>query len=329
MSASDSIVKKAKKEGRVLVFGTVEIDEFAGWKKSFEKKYPGIEVEYQRRYVPGTPPPMAQKIMDDVKAGRETADAVIVAVPPLMQFRGLGLLARTKLKETAGYPKDVLQPEGYWFPIVSLGMIQIYNPKLVTKRELPKTAIDLTDPKWKGTIISHDLSVGTLGAYWLASLRPILGESTWKKFVQGLAKNKAKMSPLYDPIVDSVANGESKFGLTVLLHDYVKAKEAKRTIERLKLRDVPMLLTFNAIARTVAGRHPAAAELLMEYLLSKEGQELVGRTYLRIPSRKGVDSPYALDKLVRKEKLTPFPNKDALRTAPDSISTLAKLFGKR
>jgi ABC-type thiamine transport system substrate-binding protein len=67
----------------------------------------------------------------------------------------------------------------------------------------------------------------------------------------------------------------------------------------------------------------------MEYLLSKEGQELVGRTYLRIPSRKGVDSPYALDKLVRKEKLTPFPNKDALRTAPDSISTLAKLFGKR
>ena len=326
MTPSDALVKKAKKEGRILVFGTVEIDEFAGWKKAFEKKYPGIEIEYQRRYVPGTPPPMAQKIMDDVKAGIETADAVIVAVPPLMQFRSLGLLARTKLKETSGYPKDVLQPEGYWFPLVSLGMIQIYNPKLVTKRELPKTAMDLTDPKWKGTIISHDLSVGTLGAYWLSSLRPILGESVWKKFVDGLAKNDAKMSPLYDPVVDAVANGEKKFGLTVLLHDYVKAKEANRTVERLKLRDVPMLLTFNAIARTAAGRHPAAAELLMEYLLSKEGQELVGRTYLRIPSRKGINSPYALDKLVRREKLTAFPNKEALRTAPDSIAKLAKLF---
>ncbi|MDA4118797.1 MAG: extracellular solute-binding protein [Thaumarchaeota archaeon] len=330
MSAESPTIQKAKKEGRVLVYGTVELDEFAGWKDSFEKKYPGVEVEYQRKYVPGTPPPMAKQIMEEAEAGKETADAVIVAVPPLLQFRGLNLLAKTKLKEAAAYPKGVRQPQGYWFPIVSIPMIQVYNPKLVSKKELPRTAMDLTNPKWKEAIVSHDLSIGTLGAYWLASLRPIFGEKKWREFVEGLAKNRPKGYPLYDTVVDSVANGDSRIGLTVLFHDYLKAKKAKRAIERLKLRDVPMMMTFNAIAKTTRGSHPASAELLIEYLLSKEGQKKVGSTYLRIPARMGTGARYSLDKLVPKsEKLVEYPSEKMLRGAVDSISVLTRLFAQR
>jgi iron(III) transport system substrate-binding protein len=329
LSARTSIIQKSKKEGRVLVYGTVELDEFSGWKESFEKKYPGIEVEYKRKYVPGTPPPMAKEIMEETKAGKETADAVIVAVPPLLQFRGLNLLSKAKPKELAAYPQEVRQPEGYWFPIVSIGMVQVYNPKLVTKAELPRTSLDLTAPKWKDAIVTHDLTVGTLGAYWLASLRPIFGEKKWQSLVEGLARNRPKAYPLYDSVVDSVTSGETKLGLTVLLHDFLKAKKAKRDIERLKLKDVPMLMTFNAIAKTRAGRHPASALLLIDFLLSKEGQTMVGSTYLRIPARTGTGAPYSLDKLVGKEKFTSFPNQDMLRSSADSISSLARLFAKK
>jgi iron(III) transport system substrate-binding protein len=329
LSATTSTIQKAKKEGRVLVYGTVEPDEFSGWKDAFEKKYPGVKVEYKRKYVPGTPPPMAKEIMDEAAAGKETADAVVVAVPPLLQFRGLNLLAKTKLKEAAKYPKDVRQPEGYWFPVVSVGMIQVYNPNLVSESELPRTALDLTAPKWRDAIVTHDLSIGTLGAYWLASLRPVLGDKKWREFVEGLAKNKPRGYPLYDTVVDSVANGETKIGLTVLLHDYLKAKRAKRAIERLKLKDVPMLMTYNAIAKTRAGSHPASADLLIDYLISAEGQKIVGNTYLRIPVRTGTGAPYSLDKFVKKEKFTTFPNKEALSNAANSISTLARLFRQK
>jgi iron(III) transport system substrate-binding protein len=329
LSAKASTIQKAKKEGRVLVYGTVELDEFSGWKKSFEKKYPGLEVEYKREYVPGTPPPMAKKIMEEDKAGKETADAVIVAVPPLMQFWDLNLLSKMKLKEAAAYPQDYRQPEGYWFPIVSIPMVQVYNPKLVAKTELPRKAMDLTAPRWEDAIVTHDLTLGTLGAYWLASLRPIFGEKKWQRFVEGLAKNRPKAYPLYDSVVDSVTSGETKLGLTVLLHDYLKAKRAKRDIERLKLEDVPMMMTFNAIAMTRAGRHPASTELLIDFLLSKEGQKKVGSTYLRIPARTRTDAPYSLEKFVRGEKLTVFPNPDMLPSTADSISSLARLFEKR
>jgi ABC-type Fe3+ transport system substrate-binding protein len=208
-------------------------------------------------------------------------------------------------------------------------MVQVYNPKLVTEGELPRKALDLTAPKWRDAIVTHDLTLGTLGAYWLASLRPIFGEKKWLKFVEGLAMNRPKAYPLYDTVVDSVTSGETKLGLTVLLHDYLKAKRAERDIERLKLEDVPMMMTFNAIAKTRAGRHPASTELLIGFLLSKEGQKKVGSTYLRIPARTGTDAPYSLDKFVRKEKLTVFPNTDMLPSTADSISALARLFEKR
>jgi ABC-type Fe3+ transport system substrate-binding protein len=329
LSSKTYTIQKSKKEGRVVVYGTVEVDEFSGWKESFQKKYPGVEVEYKRKYVPGTPPPMAKEIMDETNAGIETADAVIVAVPPLLQFRGLNLLARTKPKESAAYPQGVRQREGYWFPIVSIGMVQVYNPKLVTKGELPKAALDLTAPKWKDSMVTHDLTVGTLGAYWLASLRPIFGEKKWQSFVEGLAKNRPRGYPLYDSVVDSVTSGETKLGLTVLLHDFLKAKKASRDIERFTLKDVPMLMTFNAIAKTRAGRHPASADLLIDFLLSKEGQKMVGSTYLRIPARTGTGAPYSLEKLVGKEKFTSFPNEDVLANSADSVSLLARLFAKK
>jgi iron(III) transport system substrate-binding protein len=329
LSVNASTVQKAKKEGRVLVYGTIELDEFSGWKKSFEKKYPGVEVEYKREYVPGTPPPMAKRIMEEDRAGKETADAVIVAVPPLLQFWELNLLSKMRAKEATAYPLDYRQPEGYWFPIVSIPMIQVYNPKVVAERELPRKALDLTDPIWRDAIVTHDLTIGTLGSYWLASLRPVFGEKKWSKFVEGLAKNRPKAYPLYDTVVDSVTSGETKLGLTVLMHDYLKAKRAKRDIERLELEDVPIMMTFNAIAKTRAGRHPASTKLLIDFLLSKEGQKKVGSTYLRIPVRKGTGATYSLDKFVSKDKLKVFPNPDMLPSTADSISSMARLFARR
>ena len=61
--------RQAKNEGKAIIYGTVEKDEFAGWKKAFEGKFPFIEVDYRREYVYGTPPPMARKIMHEMKEG--------------------------------------------------------------------------------------------------------------------------------------------------------------------------------------------------------------------------------------------------------------------
>ncbi len=40
---------------------------------------------------------------------------------------------------------------------------------------------------------------------------------------------------------------------------------------------------------------------------------MVGSTYLRIPARTGTGAPYSFEKMVGKEKFTPFPNEKVLR----------------
>jgi len=241
-------------------------------------------------------------------------------------MHGLNLFSKVRLEEAGAYPEDVRQKDGYWFPIVSIPIVQIYNPKLVSKKELPKTALDLTSPKWKKAIVLHDMTLGTLGACWLASLRPIFGEKKWTKFVHGLAANKPKAFPLYDNIVDSVMSGETKIGLTSLLHDLIKAKEAKRNIARLTLKDIPILMTFNAIAKTKAGKHQVSAKLVIDFLISNSGQKKIGSTYLRIPARPNIDAPYSVDKLVQNEKMIVFPDSLTLDSVADSIRLFRKVF---
>ncbi len=316
----------AKKEGKVIIYGTVEKDEFLGWKEAFEEKYPYIEVDYRREYVYGTPPPLAKKIMQEMKEGKETADLVIASVPPVMQMQGLGLLRKYKSPEATAYRADIKQENGFWTPIIAIAIIQTYNTELLKKDELPKSALDLTDPKWKDMLAIHDITLGTLGCHWLLSLKPILGDKIWRTFAVGLAKNRPKSYPLYDNIMNSVANGETKLGVTILLHDLVKARNSKRSVARLELKDVPLLASYSAIAITAAARHPNSAKMLIDYLLSKEGQEKIGNTYVRIPARTGISCPYSLDKIAPGEKPMLFPNKSVMSGIDESLSFVTKLF---
>ena len=57
--------------GKVRIYGTVEIDEFEPWQKKFNEHYPNIELDFNRRYVYGTPPPMAKAVMEETSKGKK------------------------------------------------------------------------------------------------------------------------------------------------------------------------------------------------------------------------------------------------------------------
>ncbi len=309
---------KRKRDARTLiVYGTVEKDEFRSWGEAFESRFPDITIDYRREYVYGSPPPMAKRIMEEMESGAETADVVIASVPPLLQMQELNLLSSYKSPESDFYSPELVQKDGFWNSIISLPTVQIYNTDLLDKEELPTSVFDLTDPRWKDGIAVHDVNLGTFGSAWLASLKPVLGLEPWARFVDGLSKNKPKRFALFDDLVDSVANGDVKIGLTALLHDLIKAKDAKRPLDRLRLKEVPMLTTSNAIAIVRGGKHPTSAEFLIDFLLSREGQQIIGGTYVRIPARGDLGSLYSMAGVAPDEEAIFFPT-------PESWSSLNK-----
>ena len=86
--------------GKVRIYGTVEIDEFEPWQKKFNEYYPNIELDFNRRYVYGTPPPMAKAVMEESSKGKTTADVVIASTSPILQFQNLGILEEHKLDDS-------------------------------------------------------------------------------------------------------------------------------------------------------------------------------------------------------------------------------------
>ena len=86
--------------GKVRIYGTVEIDEFEPWQKKFNEHYPNIELDFNRRYVYGTPPPMAKAVMEESSKCKTTADVVIASTSPILQFQNLGILEEHKLDDS-------------------------------------------------------------------------------------------------------------------------------------------------------------------------------------------------------------------------------------
>ncbi len=74
---------------------------------------------------------------------------------------------------------------GYAFSFAGRNKVLIYNPKLISKKDLPKTRIDIADPKYKGKYVlgsfTSEWEIGTL----------VYDKDKWLKTVNQIGKNAA------------------------------------------------------------------------------------------------------------------------------------------
>src|SRR5581483_8339202 len=111
---------------------------------AFMAKYPGVKVDAYRADTTE----LTQRLTQEEQAGQHQVD--VLEADDLTQFMKAGFLQAFSSPELAAFPKEAVQPDGYWAPtrasFVGLG----YNAKLVPKDQAPKTLDDLLDAKWKG-----------------------------------------------------------------------------------------------------------------------------------------------------------------------------------
>ena len=160
--------------------------------------------------------------------------------------------------------------------------------------------------------------MGTFGAHWLTKIKDLFGEEKWTKFVHGLAKNKPTKFGLFDDLTDSVTDAKTPLAVNALHHDLIKAKAEGRPVERLILSDLPVMSTSNAIAITKTSKNKDAAAVLVKFLLSDEGQEMIGNSYVRVPGNENVNAKYSISNILPGEEIVYFPDINAYpKTQPD------------
>ena len=171
-------------------------------------------------------------------------------------------------------------------------MIVSYNTKLVSPAELPKDYADLSNPKWKGR-----LGLDASDFEWYANLRKIWGGDKAQKFLEGLRKQEVRLVQGRALLTELLSGGEIAILVNNFLQNSIEAKRKGSPVEMLALD--PVISAAGLVGINKAAPHPNAAKLFVDFVLSKEGQELIVKTDRSSVRKDVAGNPLDLIKNVR------------------------------
>ena len=235
----------------------------------FKKKYPFVAIESWR----GTEGNIAQKMLAELRAGNPVGDLLEGSeLAPL--FIKSGLLQKFS-PEAIKTPAEYRDKTGLTAATRFSYYGTAYNTKLVPPGTQPKTFADLLDPKWKNRLAWR---VGSdSGAHmFVANIMLTMGEAKADAYLKALAaQNVVGFTGSAQALIDRVIAGEYAITLTTAQHLPIIAATKGAPIAAQVLQ--PMPSTVASIMIPKGTRHPHAAMLFVDYVLSAEGQSVLAR----------------------------------------------------
>lgn len=272
------LVEGAKREGQFALYTShTWFKTFIG---EFEKKYPFIRTSQWRNDSKN----VIRKVLEEAKAGRVLVDVVETTADGMGFLKREGLFLEYFSPEARYYP-DELKPKGkngfFYLPnretYNSLG----FNTKLVPPASAPRSLRDLVDPKWKGKMA---ITSTTTGARWIGNILDSMG----REFLDKLADQDMSVQDMAPAaLINLVASGEVPLSPTIFDANVTLAKQKGAPVEWRPLE--PVVTTVGSAALLAKAANPHAALLFIDFLLSKEGQELILKGGLWSP-REGIGS---------------------------------------
>jgi iron(III) transport system substrate-binding protein len=277
-ASDDLIVAGAKKEGEVSLYLSTNLTDANGMMQSFKQKYPFVNVGLFR----ADNEKLLSRILTEASAGKFTADVILISsfeVRVLMQKK---LLQKYLSPESRFYSEGFTDKDGYWTSVYSIPRVMSYNTKLVQPNAAPKTYEDLLQPKWKNNVGLSDSAV-----LWYAGFLKFYGDERGREYMKKLSVQKPAFRDSETVISQLLAAGEFPLGLTYS-HQVVSLKKKGAPVDWIRTMQ-PIVTGLKPISLSSKAVHPNAGKLFIDFVLSKEGQELI-RSFNRLPGRADVPS---------------------------------------
>lgn len=256
-------IDAAKKEGKVVAYGTIIPQVMNPLHESFEKKY-GIKVEYWR----ASATQVVERALAEWQAGRPGFDLVFAIHGAQLLLKEAGVFAKFTPPSASKFPDRFKDKDGILTSWRHTPVGVLYNTNMVKPGDAPKSFDDLLNPKWKGKIAIPDPSRHTSTAQFLVSLKKIKGDA-WLDYVKALAKQAPLLTESFAPVPNDILRGEAPLGFTYIQYVY----QYKGPLGYVLMDKV--LTDSNDLGLSGKAASPNAAKLYMEYLCSPEGQKMV------------------------------------------------------
>lgn len=203
-----------------------------------------------------------------------------------LRLKEAGLLAPSDPPSAADYAPAMRDDDGQWFGFAARARVLIVNTNLVPEQRRPRSIDALTDPAWRGkTGIAKPL-FGTTATH-VAVLSSELGRERLASLFAAWRANDVQILGGNRDCARLVADGQLAFALTDT-DDAIEERDAGKPVEIVfpdgRDGERGTLLIPNTLAKIRSGPHPAAADRLIDYLLSPEVEErLVHGASAQIP----------------------------------------------
>lgn len=271
------ILEGAKKEGTVMWYTSMAIDQSKVVVDRFQQRYPFVKASFLR--LGGGA--VMNRVLTEARAGKQLFDVVGGRGEMIQAFKERGLLAAYRSPETAMIDRDLFDKDGYWYVYYVVPNALGYNTKLVKREEIPKTYEELLHPKWKGRKISMDNE----GYLLLQGLISAWGREKAIDYMKKLAAQDPVPSRGNTERVTMTSAGEYPL-VIAYAHTVEREKFKGGPVDWLALE--PAVVEIDPLMIGSKAPNPNAARLFLDYVLSKEGQEML-LEFQRIPVRKDVE----------------------------------------
>jgi iron(III) transport system substrate-binding protein len=310
-----SLIVSAKNDKEVVWYTTTSAGDNQAIVAGFSKKYPFLKVQVLR----STGEKLRQRVLAETSAGQFLSDVLSVSSMEMGLLKSRNLLQPYDAPEAEKYPAGAKDRDKSFTAIYARNFVMGYNISMLAEKDRPKDWADLLAPFWKGKFAMDEEEFewyGTLVDYW--------GREKAGKFLRALAAQQPQLRRGHSLLAQLLAAGEFHAAL-VFPFEIEQLKQKGARVDWSATSD-PIVTSINVIALSTKAPHSNAGKLLINYVLSEEGQTII-KNVSRVPLRPGVKPTIAkLDQSALKIHYVPA---DMFRKVTEYEKEFRDLFWKK
>jgi iron(III) transport system substrate-binding protein len=255
-------IEAAKKDREVVFYTTTNLEEAAAMSARFKAKYPFLDVNINRAEGER----IVTKVLQETRAKKSLVDVMQTPAFYLHALKKRGILGEYASTEDSFYPRN-FKEEKSWTTTYYNPYVVLYNTKLVSAQNLPKRYEDLLNPFWKNKMILEKDKID-----WFTAMLEILGREKGVKYMRDLSRQNPMLRIGQTLITQLVAAGEIALQINANAVSVNRLKQKGAPIDWVAPGPLPGLMV--GVGLVSQAPHPAAARLFIDFLLSKEGQQM-------------------------------------------------------
>jgi iron(III) transport system substrate-binding protein len=271
-ATSPQVVQAAEAEGKVVVYSTTDSASVAAMLKDFQALHPKIAVEYNDM----NSTEVYNRFVSEAAAGAGTGDLLWSSAMDLqIKLANDGYTQTYQSPEAAKLPQwAVWKNEAWGTTYEPIGFV--YNKRLLKPEEVPQSHADLVKAlrahpdRFRGKLTSYDPERSGLG--FLLITQDALHEKDFWDTAKAYGSVGAKLYTSTGAMMERIQSGEHLIGFNMISSYAVQKAKKDPSLGLVLPKDYTLIMSRIALLPKAA-KHPNAAKVFLDYLLSVRGQK--------------------------------------------------------